>query len=522
LIFFANEQISIEAKSGETVSEAAVRAGVLIETPCGGMGTCGKCKVKTENGTVLACQTKADGDITVFTENKENRSLKIKTSGKSFDYPLKPFITKAFDGEKTSVFGGGDLLGCEDGDNAAQLYGAVFDIGTTTLVAALVDILTGNELAQTSRLNPQSAYAQDVLARIRFASGEDGLKTLKNVLLSAFDEMLDELTKSADVNRTRIYEAVYSGNTAMLHLACGVCPKPLGQYPYVSQIAGGEHVSAEELSISPFGVIYLPPIISAFVGPDITSGVLASRLHERAETVLFIDIGTNGEIVLACNGRLAATSTAAGPAFEGMNIACGTRASNGALEAFQITDDGSRAYRVIGDIEASGICGSGLIDIAGELVRTGVIGKNGRFAKGSAGLREIDGKQAYFITDDVFLTQNDVRQIQLAKGAILSGIEALLGQLGLTAKDVDKAEIAGSFGYHLNERSLINIGLLPREFEGKTSFVGNTAKTGGEAFLLNAGFREDMKRVAGEIQKVELANDEAFEKLFVASLGFPS
>jgi uncharacterized 2Fe-2S/4Fe-4S cluster protein (DUF4445 family) len=198
------------------------------------------------------------------------------------------------------------------------------------------------------------------------------------------------------------------------------------------------------------------------------------------------------------------------------------RAGNGAIESFHIGEDGNISFQVIGNVPATGICGSGLLDITGELVRTGIIGKSGRFSATamSERLREKDGKKAFFMTDDVYLSQNDVRQIQLAKGAIRTGIEALLTALNLTVDDVEQVEIAGSFGYHLNEKSLLDIGLLPAALKGKVAFVGNTAQSGGIAFLLNTEFRKQMSVSVTKIQKIELANDEGFEKLFVTSLAF--
>ncbi|MDR3233738.1 MAG: ASKHA domain-containing protein [Planctomycetaceae bacterium] len=526
IVTFVNEEKEIAVPHGTTVLEAARQLYITLESPCNGIGTCGKCKIKINSETFLACRTHITQNITVVTENKEieNKTLKILAEGKSFSYPLQPFITKNFDGEKTHICGGDKHLGTETGNTANLLYGVSVDIGTTTLVTAIINLINGKEEASESRLNPQSAYAQDVLSRIHFAGSDDGLATLQKTLTEALNTMFAETAAKAGISTEHIYEAVYSGNTAMLHLACGVNPKPLGMYPYISQINGGEYVAAADLSlnISPWGIVYLPPIISSFVGADITSGVLVSQLFERKETILFIDIGTNGEIVLAKNGSLAATSAAAGPAFEGMNIVCGMRAGNGAVESFHISGGGSISFQVIGNVPAAGICGSGLLDITGELVRTGIIGRNGRFSvtEKSEQLREKEGKKAFFITDDVYLTQNDVRQIQLAKGAIRSGIESLLTALDLTADEIQLVEIAGSFGYHLNEKSLLDIGLLPAALKGKVRFVGNTAQSGGIAFLLNKEFREKMSTAVTEIKKIELANDEGFEKLFVASLAF--
>jgi uncharacterized 2Fe-2S/4Fe-4S cluster protein (DUF4445 family) len=324
----------------------------------------------------------------------------------------------------------------------------------------------------------------------------------------------------------------------MLHLACNVDPTPLGQFPYTPNRWGGDHIPARGLDISAFGRIYAPPVISAYVGADIVSGILVSRLDEVKGTTVFIDVGTNGELVLARNGKLAASSTAAGPAFEGMNITCGMRASNGSVESFHINEDGTFSYKVIGGVEATGICGSGLLDIAGELVRTGVIGTSGRFispeqnldhgtpTEGSPleGLKKFidkkDGKPAFFITGAVYLALKDIRQIQLAKGAIRTGIEMLLAHFSITAADVDTVEIAGSFGYHLSESSLLSIGLLPPAFAGKVRFVGNTSMSGAVAFLLNTGFRDKMSRMVKQIDTVELAKDPEFERTFIGYLRF--
>jgi uncharacterized 2Fe-2S/4Fe-4S cluster protein (DUF4445 family) len=257
-------------------------------------------------------------------------------------------------------------------------------------------------------------------------------------------------------------------------------------------------------------------------------------------------------MVLARNGSLAASSTAAGPAFEGMNISCGMRASRGAIESFSIAGD-SFSFEVIGKDETwsagekiTGICGSGLLDIAGELVRTGLIGKNGRLAKRETltgkiarQLRPLPEpadnttpprqdsepvktgiKNAFFITEEVYLSQQDIRQIQLAKGAIRCGIEMLLSRFGLNAADVDSVEIAGAFGFHLRESSLLNIGLLPPEFAGKVAFIGNTSMTGAAAFLMNRDFREEMRETARKVDQIELADDKDFEKNFVRFMTF--
>ncbi len=551
-IFFSLQSRTARVPEGATILEAARKAGVLVESPCDGVGTCGKCRVlvkmaegglrledgphklpreDAEKGYVLACQARAYARMEVVCENtqKQNKTLKILSEGKSFSYPVKNNITKELSGSKTTVYAGGKKIGEEEGDTTQSLYGCSIDIGTTTIVAALVNLLTGDELSSVSALNPQSLYAQDVLTRIKLASEPGGLKTMYEGVTKEINRMIAEAAGIAGVSAEHIYEVVYSGNTTMIHLACNVNPYSLGRYPYTSRIEGGTQIPADMLCISPFGLVYLPPIISAYVGPDITSGVLASRLHRTEGTTLFIDIGTNGEMAIARNGRLSATSTAAGPAFEGMNITHGMRAGNGALELFEILEDGSINTRTIGEGETVGICGSGLLDVVGELVRTGAIASNGKLVPPEKGnypdkikekMAAPDGKLCFEAAKGVYLTQKDIRQVQLAKGAIRAGVEALLKSLELTAEEVDRVEIAGSFGYHLRAASLLNLGLLPREFEGRIDFVGNTSKSGGKAFLLNTDFRSEMKEVVREIESVELANQPDFEKIFVSALGF--
>jgi len=555
-VVFYPQNKSINVEEGTTILQAARSAGVIIESPCNGTGTCGKCKVRLdekslpnvlaksrhylskeeeEQGYVLACETQITGDIKVeLGENKQNGTLKILSRGHSFDIDLKPFIRKEYfvHEDVTKVFAGKEQLGIEAGDTTKENYGAVVDIGTTTLVASIVNLNNGDEIGTSSALNPQAVHAQDVLSRIKFSSDADGLKVMHSELTDKINSMIGEIALRAGISKEHIYEIVFSGNTCMLHLASNTCPESLGKYPYTPKISGAAYLDAAKynIDISPFGIIYLPPIISAYVGADIVSGILASQLHEKDGVILFVDIGTNGEMVLASCGNLSATSTAAGPAFEGMNITCGMRAGEAAIEFFEIEEQGSINIKVIGETEAAGICGSGLLDMVGEFAAHGVIKKNGQFIdpesenvlhpKLAERLVRQDGKWIFKVTDKVFLSQKDIRQVQLAKGAVRAGIEFLLENKGVRASDVDKVLIAGSFGYHLREKSLINIGLLPKEFEGKVEFVGNTSLSGAKAFLLNQTYREKMKEMVKSVEVLELANYKDFDRVFVRCLSF--
>lgn len=552
-ITFHPSNKTIKADSGTTILEAAQKAGIIIESPCNKAGTCGKCKVRLsgesvpnvvskgrhhlsakeiKEGYVLSCQTEIKGDITVeILETNNNRTLKILSFGKSFNADIDSHIVKKYvkNLDKTLITAGSEVIGTEEGNTEKCSYGVVVDIGTTTLVTSLVDLISGREIGSVSSLNPQAILAQDVLSRIKFASDENGLETMYGKIIAEIRFMVEQLSSEYGVERKHIYEAVFSGNTCMIHLAAGVTPYSLGQYPYTPKISGGEHLKASDhkIGISDFGLIYIPPVISAYVGADITSGILASQLYDEKEVTLFVDIGTNGEMAVYSEGKIYSTSTAAGPAFEGMNITYGMRAGKGAVELFNIEENGSITINTIGNTKSKGICGSGLLDIVGELVAHGVINQNGKFAAGkelpsylAERLFLNEGKTVFKITDDIFLSQKDIRQVQLAKGAVRAGIEFLLRGAGVDASQVGKVLIAGSFGYHLRAKSLINIGLLPREFEDRIEFLGNTSKTGGQVFLTNKNYRGFMQDIVKKVQVVELANYKDFDKVFVKALGF--
>ncbi len=554
-VTFDSVKIAVQVSSGTTILEAARLAGVPLESPCNGAGTCGKCKVKLDKaslssvelygnhhisddeyqkGWVLACEARVKADVSVILvpERDHKGSLKILSEGLGLEVKLDSYIKKCFlsDINKTTVYAGENILATESGDTRNKTYGVVVDIGTTTLVASLIDLNSAEELGVVSTLNPQAVYAQDVLSRIKFASEDKGLKILHTVIINEINKMLGKLLIDTSIRKEYVYEIVFSGNTCMLHLAANVNPFSLGKYPYTPAITGGSHINAQKLGldISERGIAYLPSIISSYVGADITSGVLASQLDKIDGTTLFVDIGTNGEMVIASGGKLSATSTAAGPAFEGMNISCGMRAANGAVEYFDIDDKGSVSIKVIGDSEPSGICGSGLLDIVGELVEHGIINANGKFIENRDDIpKELagrlifkEGKTVFSISEKVYLSQKDIRQVQLAKGAVRAGIEYLLQSRDVSAENVDRVLIAGSFGYHLRAESLINIGLLPEEFEGKIDFIGNTSKSGGKAFLLNKACRKDMDKTVKLIEVVELSNYKDFDKVFVKCLAF--
>lgn len=481
---------SVDVPSGTTLLEAARLARVALASPCNGAGMCGKCRVKLDGAedAVFACSTDVAADLRVTVPPALGEtSLKVLEHGIGISVPLEPSVA---------------------GD-----YGVVVDIGTTTLVASLVDLRSGAERASAASFNPQAHHAQDVLSRITLAARPQGLALLYGTVTNAIGALLDELAQATGVAREEVREIVYSGNTAMLHLATGTDPASLGKHPYTPKLATPARLIAREhrIRIAADGLIYLPPVTSGFVGADITSGMLAARLGEIKGVSLFIDIGTNGEMVLAVDGDLTATSTAAGPAFEGMNVSCGMRAGDGAIEAVEIGDGDEAVLGVIGGVAPRGICGSGLLDAVGAFVARGIVAGSGRFR---------DGRRTFELAADVAVTQRDIRQVQLAKGAVRSGLDLLLAHAGISYEAVDRVLIAGSFGFHLRPESLFRLGLLPRAFDGRITFLGNTSKTGGQALLLNASCRARMAELVRRVKVLDLATFPQFQRVFIESLQF--
>ena len=367
------------------------------------------------------------------------------------------------------------------------------------------------------------------MSRIRFASNPDGLAQLQSELMAVLNRMTTEVCGEAGIAPSRIFEAIFSGNTCMVHLAVGVDPEPLGKIPFTPTIRGGNHLPATDISlqIAPNGIVYLPEIISAYVGADISVGILAADLAALSGVSLFIDIGTNGELVVAVDGLLTASATAAGPAFEGMNISSGMRAASGAIERVSLNGDGTLEIGVISAAEPRGICGSGLMDLVALLLQQGLIGPSGRFTVPAAALstlvERLEGEgagRAFRVSPGVTLTQKDIRQVQLAKGAIRAGIELLLESAAVSPSKLDRVLIAGSFGYHLSEESLLTLGLLPPEAVGKVSFLGNTSRSGGEMLLVNRTLRAELASVVSRVTTVELAANPCFERAFVEAMKF--
>jgi uncharacterized 2Fe-2S/4Fe-4S cluster protein (DUF4445 family) len=585
---FNNQKKEIEIEKGETLVEAILKAGFKFELPCGGNGTCGRCLVKAKGelfppdeseitslgeeikkGFRLACQCRIRGEAEVLWE-EAFQPAKILTEGLRKKVVLRPNVIKTtykvtisdekalvqklkeafFEKEElslekdlglsgfeevkedtfTAVLRDGKVSVVEKGDTTSKCFGLAIDIGTTTLVVSLVDLKSGKEVGTISELNPQVTYGHDVITRItQVKRGKENLFRLQRLLVSALDEMIQSLCQKHKASPENIYEAAVAGNTCMMHLFLGLDPVPLALAPYTSLIEGSVYIDATELGFKnlPQAKLYILPPISPYVGADITAGLLTTDLHSYREPALFIDIGTNGEIALKTRNETLACSTAAGPAFEGMNISCGMRAEKGAIEGVTLGEDGPQ-IRTIGGDEPRGICGSGLIDIVAEFREKGIIDSRGRFSPEigylSRFLREENGKKHFILFENgerkVFISQKDIRQVQLAKGAIQAGINLLLQATDLKTGEIQRVFIAGAFGYHLKAASLVKIGLLPEEWEDKVSLAGNTAKTGSLLALLDKDLRKEAERIAKSVRTLDLVTHPQFERDFIKSMLF--
>lgn len=453
-----------------------------------------------------------------------------------------PAKLRSNDFRGTAVLAEHRLLDVEQGNTETDAFAVALDIGTTTLVATLLDLGTGSEWAVASRLNPQTRFGDDVLTRILHARQErDGLRQLHETIVGAIDEMIGELCRQAGIPRERIYEISFAGNTTMQQMLCGVDTSSLGEVPFVPATGRALVFPAAELGlhIHPRGSGYVMPVIGGFVGGDTVAGILATALADAEAPSLLVDIGTNGEIVLQANGKLLAASTAAGPAFEGARISCGMRGATGAIE--KVVVDGRLRVNVIGNVPPVGLCGSGLIDVAAELLRHQILTPQGRLLPPDQLPADVlpdlaervlvqDNKVSFLLASTaetgnerpIVLTQRDVRELQLATGAIRAGIVILLQQAGLQPKDLDRVLIGGGFGNFIRRSNAQRIGLLPCEIEHRRiRYMGNTSLAGARLVALSRQARQLADDLARRTEHVDLSTDKAFQEAFAEAMLFP-
>jgi len=443
----------------------------------------------------------------------------------------------------TVVLNENEIIGIETGDKSDKNYGAAFDIGTTTVVGYLMDLNSGKQLAVASRTNPQTSFGDDVISRINHANTNlDGLEELQERVVSCMNDIINELCDVSKIERKFIYEVTTTGNTTMGHLFLKISPKYIALYPYVGVLRSNIDARARDLGmhINRYGKVYSMPNIAGFVGGDTVAVILSSEMHKSEKMRFAIDIGTNGELVMGNKKRLVACSTAAGPAFEGARITFGMRAADGAIEKVVINDKDIEV-NTIGNAKAVGICGTGLIDSIAELLKKGVINKNGKILKKEALPSEVPGfvrkrliqhekHGTCFVLvygpdsqtgEDILLTQKDVRETQLAKGAIYAGYQLLKRVLGVEDSDIEELLLAGAFGNYIRRGQAKRMGLLPDIPTEKIKFIGNAAGTGAKMVLLAKELRQEACEISKNTEYIELAVRTDFQRVFTDSMFFP-
>ncbi len=440
----------------------------------------------------------------------------------------------------TAVVCGDELIAVEPGNTTDRSFGLALDIGTTTVVGALVNLNTGAVAAVMSTLNRQASFGADVISRASYTMTEpDGLATLQGRIVETINWLVDQLLAASGVERNNIYEAVAVGNATMLHLLLGIDPQPISVAPFIPAIADPITLPARDigLALNPQARLSTLPHLGAYVGADIVAGVLATGIgREKDEKLrLYIDVGTNGEIVLGSSRRTLATAAPAGPAFEGAQIKCGMRASDGAIEGVEISDD-VRLQIIGGDVRPIGICGSGLIDAVAQLIGCGLVDSSGLLltpdqARGHVAdtllkrLVRVNGVRAFLLStpeEGIVLTQPDIRALQFAKGAIAAGVTVLMSHLGVTAEDLQEVLLAGSFGSYINPSSARAIGLVPWLPVERIAAVGNAAGEGAKIALLSFREREAANRIPQFVEYIELSICPDFNDIFTEALAFPT
>jgi uncharacterized 2Fe-2S/4Fe-4S cluster protein (DUF4445 family) len=418
------------------------------------------------------------------------------------------------------------------------LYGAALDIGSTTVALYLCNLENGEIVASESEMNPQITYGEDVMSRIQYSmSNSDGLAILHKAIINTINQMVINAARSAGITTEDILELTVVGNTTMHHLFLNLSPRHLGAAPFASTLHHSIDIKARELDlkINRSAYVHVLPTIASFIGADTTGVLLAEEPHKQAEYWLIIDIGTNAELVLGNKDKLICASTPTGPALEGAHIQYGMRAAPGAIECIEINDKTLEPrWRIIGQKEwntgkAKGICGSAVIDAVAELFRVGVVNSRGRFSPGMEAprLRRGENGMEYVIAyasetsigQDIPLTQQDVRQIQLAKAALFVAARTLLNQMGLQTPD--KILLAGAFGTYINKANAMLIGMIPDCPLENVFSVGNSAGDGARIALLNVEKRQEALEIAAHITRIELPTDPNFQDQFIRALNFP-
>ena len=597
---------SVRVPPGVTVFDAASWNGIAIDSTCGGHGTCKKCRIRIEDGDApaspldaraftpqeleagwrLACRAQATADLEIEVPPLVTRP-KAATVGVGRQVILRPALQKRYveldeptlqdqrsdfrrlqdaiddlelraeagvlrrlprvlresDFRVTAVVVDDLLIDVEPGDTTGRLHALAFDLGTTTVVATLIDVGTGTPVAVASMLNKQQPFGADVISRISATMLDDAaLPRLTGLAAQTLQELADDVCEQAGIEPAQVYEVALAGNATMTSIALGVDPEPLGVAPFILAAQSYPEMPAAELGLEvhPAARATVFPALGAYVGGDLVAGMLATGMTRDRRLRLLIDVGTNCEVVLGSADGVVCTAAPAGPAFEAAQIACGMRAAEGAIEVVRLRD-GAVELDVIGDTEPAGICGSGLVDAAAELIRVGLLDKSGRFVSQEEAARlepelvsrltaRADGTRIFVlhwasgegdVEGAVYLSQRDVRELQFAKAAIATGWRLLVEDLGIAETEIQQVLLAGSFGSYLSPSSAIRIGLVPKLALPRIVAAGNVAGEGAKMALLSLQERHAAEAMLDEVRYIELSDRPDFNDRFVEQLAFP-
>lgn len=508
--------------------------GISYAMPCGGHGTCGKCTVWVQG---------------IVTEPNEAEKVLLhkyphsEPPAAGYALRLACYCTLHSDGAiilpahvMCIVTDGVGTLPFYDGEsvsngNKAGVLGFAADIGTTTIALRLFDLKSGSLLSSLAEMNKQSFYGADVLSRIVYANAH-GVSVLQDVLVKQLTDMMQVSLSSMNIHASQVGRMVLVGNTTMLHFLCGLDPRGIGVAPFIPQSLFGKTIPANNIfsMFERVTSLYIPPCISAYVGADIISGMLATGFdvfssHLSGENRLLVDVGTNGEMVMQMGGKLVCCATAAGPAFEGAQIEMGMPAMQGAI-CFVSTQNGAITYQTIGDALPCGICGTGMISALALLLHEGIVDETGLLCqKGHAFevlVQEQNGQLVFCIGDSgIVITAQDIRQMQLAKAAIAAGIETLLQTEEASVEHIAALLLAGGFGSQLKPQEAARIGLIPEAFANKTYAVGNAALQGASIMLFSKAHRHQAEEMACYAQEHSLSGSALFMERYIENMMFP-
>ncbi|MGW8222512.1 MAG: ASKHA domain-containing protein [Syntrophobacteria bacterium] len=603
------EGLRLKVRWGTTIMEALQEVDVRVEGDCGGLGKCGRCRVRVlsemrppseeenellgedeiEEGIRLACRSRIEKDLVIQVEETDSERLdhQILATGTRPVFQLDPLIDERLvildttpqknglsDCERIKLALGGEypdlevslhclrtlpallektsfkvtaaihrnsLLALHEREEVGGLYGLTFDLGTSTLVGKIIRLSDGKEIAAISRLNSQSKYGADIISRIQYVKEQrHGLEELSRLIINDLNQITKQLLEVGDLKADDIFITVAAGNTTMQHLLLSLNPTDIAHAPFAPVSTDGLILRAADIGITlhPEALLYVMPSRSGYIGGDLISMILASGCAEQDDKIaLGLDLGTNGEIFLGNRKRLMTCSAAAGPALEGARISHGMIAKEGAIESVY-AEDGNLRYQVIGNVEPRGLCGSGLVDLVAVLLERSIIDQGGlmqppqggsgdtlsaRVIKRDKGIYDflVAATEESFSQKPIYFSQKDVRELQLAKGAVAAGIQILMDQMGVGIRDIDLVYVAGAFGNYIHPQSALRIGLIPKVDPKIIHAIGNAASTGASMVLLAKGYWKLANELAKSLEHVELSTRPDFNEYFIENLNFP-